>query len=310
MKPVLQLTLICMSKNLVMIHCRYSLRALHVLSHHLSDTLYYWNRICFPWQILIASQNWSKGFFKTSLNSPNDEKKFLMFTSPVSTTGTMTRGPITPCGLLSTFFNTSWACNLSADILQTCIQSCAGTKNTVTSKTFFTRSMKTALRSIWASLLIWYCHFLFKTAFKCIKSVVNTGQADPGCYGASHLKLFFFNRRRPKCAADALDFFLFYVTHCFNSVITLCMKSDKWNKKNKGDQSLKNVFYYVYTAYRYKYTFFCLFNSQNFITYPFSFFPVKSQWPLLSEERESRLMMAVLRRYCSHSWVGFYLSRP
>lgn len=32
--------------------------------------------------------------------------------------------------------------------------------------------------------------------------------------------------------------------------------SYKSNKKIKDDQSLKNVFYYVYTAYRYKYTFF------------------------------------------------------
>lgn len=35
---------------------------------------------------------------------------------------------------------------------------------------------------------------------------------------------------------------------------------------------------------------------------------MKSRWPLLSEKRGARLMMVVLHRYSSHSWVGFYLS--
>lgn len=60
---------------------------------------------------------------------------------------------------------------------------------------------------------------------------MNTGQADPGCYGESHLSLYFYCEETVKCAVHALDF-LFQALF-FNSVITFYMKSYKSNKKQR-----------------------------------------------------------------------------
>lgn len=74
-------------------------------------------------------------------------------------------------------------------------------------------------------------------------------------------------------------------------------------------QSLKNVFYYFYTAYCYKYTFFLL-NSQKFITSHLLIMWYKSLttiWPLLSQKRGNCFMMTVFNRLFSWSWIKSWI---